>query len=79
MRSAANTIVYEFRTHDSVEGLTLEKSARIDGKATNRIVVSRSTANTARLVEASTADGLWEPRTPDELRSPIAGVTGPLR
>ena len=45
-------------THERVDGLTSEKSARMAGKATKRIVVSRKTANTARLVEASTAHGL---------------------
>ena len=32
MSSAAKTIVYAFRTHDSDDGADVEKSARIDGK-----------------------------------------------
>jgi hypothetical protein len=35
-----------------------ENCALIDGKATNKIVVSRKTANTARLVLANTTHGL---------------------
>jgi hypothetical protein len=46
------------RTHESVVGATVEKLAVIDGKATNRIVVSRKTANMARLVEARTVHWL---------------------
>ena len=56
--SAANTIVYALRTHDSDEGAVEANCALIDGKATNRIVVSRNTANTARLVLANTTHGL---------------------
>ena len=46
------------RTHESVVGETVEKLAVIDGKATNRMVVSRKTANMARLVEARTVHWL---------------------
>ena len=57
MSVAANTIVYAFRTHDRVVGRTDAKSRPIAVNATNKIVVSRNTANTARLVTASTAHG----------------------
>src|SRR5258706_15649863 len=56
--SAANTIVYALSTHDSPDGLTELKSALMAGNATKRIVVSRNTANTARLVDVSTIHGL---------------------
>jgi hypothetical protein len=45
-------------THDSVDVSTEEKSAPIAENATNRIVVSRNTANTASPVEESTHHGL---------------------
>jgi hypothetical protein len=45
-------------THDIVEADVDGKLSLIDGKATNRIVVSRNTANTARLVLARTTHGL---------------------
>jgi hypothetical protein len=47
------------RTHESVEESVEENCSLIDGKATNKIVVSRNTANTARLVLAKTTHGLW--------------------
>ena len=55
---AANTIVYALRIHESDEGAVEANCVLIDGKATNRIVVSRKTAKTARLVLASTIHGL---------------------
>jgi hypothetical protein len=51
-------MVYALRIHDSEEGAVDENSALIDGNATNKMVVSRKTANTARLVLASTIQGL---------------------
>src|SRR5262249_50949226 len=57
MSSAANTMVYALSTHDSDDVSTDEKSAPIAENATNRIVVSRNTANVARLVENSTTQG----------------------
>jgi hypothetical protein len=56
--SAANTIVYALRIQDSDDADAEEKPALIEGKATNKIVVSRNTANTARLVLANTTHGL---------------------
>src|SRR5205085_2030184 len=57
MSSAANTLVYALRTHDSDDGDADENSALIEGNATNRIVVSRNTAKTARLVLPNTTHG----------------------
>ena len=45
-------------TQDIVDGATDGKLRPIEGKATNRIVVSRNTANTAKLVLVSTTHGL---------------------
>src|SRR5262245_48644217 len=58
IRSAAKTIVYALRIHDSEDGELDENWALIEGKATKRIVVSRNTAKTARLVLPSTTHGL---------------------
>src|SRR6185503_19798183 len=55
---AANTIGYALRIQDSDDGDAEEKPALIEGKATNKIVVSRNAANTARLVLANTTHGL---------------------
>jgi hypothetical protein len=75
INNAANTIVYAFRIHDSDEGAVEANCALIDGNATNRIVVSRNTANTARLVLAKTTQGFL----PVTARSGIAGFIGPPR
>ena len=53
IRSAANTIVYALRTHDSVVGEALENVAEMSGNATYRIVVSRNVARVASDATAS--------------------------
>jgi hypothetical protein len=73
--NAANTIVYAFRIHDSEEGAVEANCDLIDGKATNKIVVSRNTANTARLVLAKTTHGFRSVTG----RSGIAGFIGTPR
>src|SRR5258706_9658628 len=54
INSAANTIVYAFRIHDSDDGAVEENCALIDGNATNKMAASRNTANTARPLPANT-------------------------
>ena len=71
--NAANTIVYALRIHDSDDGAVDANCALIDGKATNKIVVSRNTANTARLVLANTTHGL---RSVDCSAQSVAGLIG---
>src|SRR5262249_13177854 len=56
--SAPNTIVYALRTHERSAFEAVANVSRISGNATYRIVVSSETANTARLVSASTRHGL---------------------
>src|SRR5215207_7481597 len=68
-RAAANTIVYAFSTHDSEPRLTSGNERTRSGKATNRIVVSRKTAKTDRVVTASTTQG--PAGTPAARRGPL--------
>src|SRR3954447_10171292 len=56
--SAANTRVYALSTHDTVDGPAELNVLLIAGNETKPIVVSRNTANTARLVDVSTIHGL---------------------
>jgi len=57
----AKTSVYAVRTQATVSLPALANVSLIAGNVTNPTVVSRKTANTARLVDTSTTHGLWCP------------------